>query len=180
MPHLQLPSAYPPASPPIAPFPHCRLAILRLLDPRRGLPSSDRLDHPFLASRIRELSRRTTTVRLVASFRCAGARKGSAHRSPSFVIMKSQPGRSPPMRQVTSLGRWPPFAYSHRHHPSPHPAYDRLPGSPHCTPRMPYRSPKGNTSGRPPARRPPCRDPRVVLQLMEPNFQTGGLPEPWP
>jgi hypothetical protein len=31
----------------------------------------------------------------------------SSRRSPSVVIMKSQPGRSPPMRQVTSLGPWP-------------------------------------------------------------------------
>ena len=31
----------------------------------------------------------------------------SARRSPSVVIMKSQPGRSPPMRQATSLGPWP-------------------------------------------------------------------------
>ena len=127
-----------PRRPPIErPFPTVGSRFCGPRDPRRGLPSSDRLDHPFLASRIRELSRRTTTVRLVASFRCAGARKGSAHRSPSFVIMKSQPGRSPPMRQVTSLGSLPPSAYTHRHRPSPHSAYDRPPGSPHGTARMP-------------------------------------------
>src|SRR5262249_39661564 len=33
----------------------------------------------------------------------------SARRSPSFVIVKLQPGRSPPTRQVTSLDPWHPL-----------------------------------------------------------------------
>jgi hypothetical protein len=60
----------------------------------------------------------------------------SAHRSPSFVIMKSQPGRSPPMRQVTSPGSWPPLPMPIAIAP-PHPTYDRPPGSPHGPARMP-------------------------------------------
>src|SRR6516225_507258 len=41
---------------------------------------------------------------------------------------------------------------------------------------MPYRSPKGNTLGRSPARRPACRGARYMLQLRDRTFEQGACP----
>jgi len=85
----------------------------------------------------------------------------SARRSPGVVIMKSQPARSPPMRPVTSLGPWPPSAYAHRHRPSPiRPTSRTAPQE--CRNARRRETPRGGPRA--------CRDPRVVLQLREPNF----------
>jgi len=78
----------------------------------------------------------------------------SADRSASVVTMKSQPGRSPPMRQVTSLGPWPPSADAITIAP-PHPSSSLRPptGIAARHPKNAVTLADGKTSGRSPARR---------------------------